>query len=206
MEIEPRQPVPVFPLPDVVLFPHARVPLRVFEPRYRALVRDALAGERLLAVALLKPGWERDYHGSPDFYPLACLARFENVRWRDDDGYDLQVLGLARVRLGVRVREHPYRVARAIALPEEPYTESDPLVTSERRGLVDCCRRLGQAVRDDLPFGALVNGLCMIVPLEPEERLELLAMDSVVQRAHVVCELAARRTGEEGAGGRQNCN
>lgn len=192
MELEPRQPVPVFPLPDVVLFPHARVPLHVFEPRYRALVRDALAGERLLAMALLKPGWERDYHGSPEFHPLACLARVENVRWRDDDCYDLQVLGLARVRLGARVREHPYRAVRVLPLPEEPYTESDPLVQSERRGLIDCCRRMGQPVRDDLPFGAIVNGLCMVVPLAPEDRLELLALDSVVQRGHTICELASR--------------
>lgn len=193
MEIEPRQPVPVFPLPDVVLFPRALLPLHVFELRYRAMLRDALAGERLVALALLKPGWEADYHGSPEFHRLACLARLQDVRWRPDDRYDLQVLGLSRVRLGDPVREHPYRTARATVLHEEPYTEGDPLVLSERRSLVECCRRIGHQVREGLSFEALVNGLCMVLPLEAEERLELLALDSVVQRGHVVAELARGR-------------
>ncbi len=193
MEFEPRRPVPVFPLPDVVLFPHAQVPLHVFELRYRAMVRDALATERLIAIALLKPGWEVDYHGSPEFHRLACLARVEKAEWRPDDCYDLQVLGLSRVRLSDPVREHPYRAARATIVPEEPYTEDDPLVQSERRSLTECCRRLGHALKSDLPFGALVNGLCMVAPLEAEERFQLLTLDSVVQRGHAVCELAVAR-------------
>jgi uncharacterized protein len=201
MEIEPRQPVPVVPLPDVVLFPHARGPLHVLELRYRAMIRDALAGERLIALALLKPGWENDYHGSPEFHELACLAKVEQVRWRPDDCYDLQVHGVARVRLGATVREHPYRAARVTVLPEEPYTEGDPLVQSERRALMDCCRRLGRTMRDDLPFAALVNGLCMVVPVAAEERLELLALDSVVQRGHVACEVAIARLEQGRSGG-----
>jgi hypothetical protein len=204
VEIEPRQPVPVFPLPDVVLFPHAQVPLHVFELRYRTMVRDALAGERLIAMALLKPGWERDYHGSPEFHPLGCLARFEEVQWRPDDCYDLTLLGLARVRLGAAVREHPYRAVRVALLPEEPYTEDDPVVLSERRALVECCRRLAEAppaqvVRDDLPFVSLVNSLCMIAALAAEERLALLALDSVIERSHRACELISRRPRPGGA-------
>ena len=104
MENVPRQPVPVFPLPNVVLFPHAILPLHVFELRYRTMVRDALSGERLVALALLKPGWEGEYQGSPAFHELGCLARFEAVEWLPDDCYDLKVLGLSRVALGTVVR------------------------------------------------------------------------------------------------------
>ena len=200
--MEPRQPVPVFPLPNVVLFPHAVVPLHVFELRYRTLVRDALSGERLIALALLKPGWEREYHGSPEFHALGCLARFEEVEWLPDDCYDLKLLGLSRVRLGAPVREYPYRAVRVELLPEAPYSEDDAVVKSERHALLGLYRRLaGPPERapeeggpgDGLPFVSLVNGVCMAAPLEAEERLGLLALDSVVERGHRVCELAARR-------------
>ena len=60
MKVTPKHPVPVFPLPDLVLFPHVILPLHVFELRYRTMVRDALSGERVIALALLKPGWEGD--------------------------------------------------------------------------------------------------------------------------------------------------
>jgi len=199
VDIEPRQPVPVFPLPDVVLFPHAVVPLHIFELRYRTMVRDALSGERLIALALLKPGWERDYHGNPEFHELGCLARFEEVEWRPDDCYDLKLLGLSRVRLGAPVREYPYRAVRVALLPEEPYSEDDAVVRSERQSLLDLYRRLAESPAQaggaaaDLPFVALVNGVCMTAPLEAEERLELLALDSVIERGHRACELATRR-------------
>jgi len=201
VEIEPKRPVPVFPLPNVVLFPHAVVPLHVFELRYRAMVRDALAGERLLAMALLRPGWEREYHGSPAFHDLACLARIETVEWLPDDCYDLRLLGLARVRLGPAVREFPYRAVRATLLPEAPYGEDDPLVASERRAVASLYRRLAERPDADagMPFGALVNGVCMSAPLEAEERLELLALDSVIERGHRVRELAALRMHDGGA-------
>jgi hypothetical protein len=193
----------VFPLPNVVLFPHAVVPLHIFELRYRTMVRDALSGERVIAMALLRPGWERDYHASPEFHPLGCLARFEEVEWLPDDCYDLKLLGLARVRLGRPAREYPYRAVRVELQPEEPYTEDDPLVASERHVLQQLYRRLvgpGLAVlpgaagaRGKLPFAALVNGVCMAAPLEAEEKLDLLALDSVIERGHRVRELAVSR-------------
>jgi hypothetical protein len=200
--MEPRQPVPVFPLPNVVLFPHAVIPLHVFELRYRTMVRDALSGERLIALALLKPGWESEYQGSPAFHELGCLARFQEVEWLPDDCYDLKLLGLSRVWLGTPVREYPYRAVRVELLPEAPYSEDDPVVMSERARLLELYRRLagrpepqpGEArPGNDLPFAALVNGVCMAAPLEAEERLGLLALDSVVDRGHHACELIAHR-------------
>jgi Lon protease-like protein len=166
------------------------------------MVRDALSGERLIALALLKPGWEREYHGSPAFHELGCLARFEEVEWLPDDCYDLKILGLSRVRLGAPVREYPYRAVRVELLPEAPYTEDDPVVRSERRVLLDLYRRLlgrperpaeGAGPGDELPFVSLVNGVCMVAPLEAEERLGLLALDSIVERGHRVGELTAGR-------------
>ena len=134
--------MPVFPLPNLIVFPDAMMPLHIFELRYRTMVRDALSGERVIAMGLLKPGWERDYHGSPEFYPLGCLARFEEVEWLPNDCYSLVVRGLSRIMVSRVVREYPYRSARVEVLPQEPCSEDDPLILSEKYALLELYRRL----------------------------------------------------------------
>ena len=64
----------LFPLPNLVLFPHVMQPLHIFEPRYRSMLEDALASDGLIAMALLAPGWENDYEGRPNLYPMAGRA------------------------------------------------------------------------------------------------------------------------------------
>ncbi|MGH7405380.1 MAG: LON peptidase substrate-binding domain-containing protein, partial [Candidatus Methylomirabilales bacterium] len=63
--------IPIFPLPNVVFFPHTLLPLHIFEPRYRQMLADCLTGERWLAVVLLRPGWEAEYYGRPAVYAVA---------------------------------------------------------------------------------------------------------------------------------------
>jgi Lon protease-like protein len=214
LPFEPKHPVPVFPLPGVVLFPGARLPLHVFELRYRTMVRDALSGERVIALALLLPGWERDYHGSPEFHPLACLARIDGVSWLPDDCYNLDLLGLVRVRLGRAVREFPYRAVRAQTLPQEPFSEDDALVQLERRALVEAGARLARSAEapaeaapvpgDGVGFEPLVNSLCMGLAADPAEKLALLGMDSVIERARrarELIELELKRVSRVGSGG-----
>lgn len=214
MSFDPKHPVPVFPLPGMVLFPGVHLPLHVFELRYRTLVREALSGERFIALALLLPGWERDYHGSPEFHPLGCLARIDEVAWLPNDHYHLQLLGLSRARLGPPVREFPYRAVRAQALPQEPYSEDDTLVRLERRALIDAgtrCARLAEAAGDQprpideaLGFEPLVNTMCMGLATDPGEKLALLAMDSVLERARRARELMEGQllhAGRRGAAG-----
>ncbi len=186
-------PVPVFPLPDVVLFPHVRLTLHVFELRYRTLVRDALSRGRTFAIATLRPGWERDYHGSPAFHPLGCLARIETIEWLPNDCYDLVVSGGERVRLGAAVREFPYRSCAAERLPVTPYDADDPLAGMERHALLEAVRPLLAGgpeawfappdVADDAPFEAVVNTLAQSLRIDTSARLELLALDGVFDRA-----------------------
>ena len=61
--------IPIFPLPNAVLFPNVFLPLHIFEPRYREMVADALQGDRIIGMVLLRPGWEADYDGRPAIYP-----------------------------------------------------------------------------------------------------------------------------------------
>jgi uncharacterized protein len=89
----------IFPLPSVALFPGALLPLHVFEPRYRELVREALEGRRIFAVARLKPGFESDYEGRPPVFDVCGVGAIESCSERGDGRFDLAVRGLARVRL-----------------------------------------------------------------------------------------------------------
>lgn len=199
----PKRPVPVFPLPGFVLFPHVKVPLHIFELRYRTMVREALSGERLIALALLKPGWEGDYHGSPEYLTPGCLARIEEVEWLPNDCYDLKLLGLGRVELGTVVREFPYRAARVEMRPQEPYSEDDMLVQIARHPLLDLYRVYGAGSSaepgcgESLPFDALVNAVCMGLKAEPREKHALFCLDSVIERGRRACELAGRRASRE---------
>jgi hypothetical protein len=197
-----QQPVAVFPLPDTVLFPHTTLPLHVFELRYRTMVRDALSRGRTLALALLKPGWEGDYYGTPEMYPLGCLARIEQIEWLPNDCYDLKITGVTRVMFKKIEREFPYRAARVEPVPELPYPEDDPLVTMEKAALVETFERLlmtlgvqgGHAQIDrGAPYAALVNALCAGAELPAVERLALLSIDSVFERGQKIRELTERR-------------
>jgi len=200
VQIVPKQAVPIFPLPGVVLFPRTMVPLHVFELRYRTMVREALSAERLLVLALLKPGWDRDYHGSPEFHPLGCLARFEQVEWLPNDCYDIRVSGLCRVEIGPPVREYPYRAARVRPRPQDPFGEDDPLIALERRALLDAFTRLArraggnaEAVTEKLAFEDAVNAACMTLALDETTRMALLDLDSLIERSRRVRELMEAR-------------
>lgn len=197
MESAPRHPVPVFPLPSTVMFPHTVQSLHVFELRYRTLVRDALSAGRTLALALLMPGWEHEYHGSPEFHPLGCLASIAQVEWLPNDRYQIVLEGTARVRIGRAVREYPYRACRVEILPQEPLTEDDPLVQIQKRAVIETHERFLAAVNPAAPatvdpaapYEAQVNALCAGGPASPVEKLSLLSLDSVIERGQRVREL-----------------
>lgn len=111
--------LPLFPLPDVVFFPYTLLPLHVFEPRYRALVRDALAADGVFAVPRLKPGWKGDYEGRPPVYPIAGVGKIVRSQSLPDGRFNLLLIGLARVRVEHEpATDQPYRVATATVLDE----------------------------------------------------------------------------------------
>src|SRR3954451_1252177 len=88
--------VPLFPLPNVVLFPRAVLPLHIFEERYRAMIADALNGQRQIAMALLKPGWERDYYSRPEIEPIVCVGQILTHEQLGDGNYNLLLQGSVR--------------------------------------------------------------------------------------------------------------
>ncbi len=134
----------VFPLPASVLLPGMAMGLHVFEPRYRALTRDALEGDGVLAIPMLASGWEPDYLGRPPLRPLAGVGVIERNEKLADGRYNLLVRGVARVRI---VEEHlqvrPYREVRAELAAEVPARDSLPSDTL-RRLLLEVCQGLSR--------------------------------------------------------------
>src|SRR5436305_1935997 len=113
--------VRLFPLPNLVLFPHVVQPLHIFEPRYRQLTRDALDADRLLAMAFLQPGWKKDYKCQPPLYPGVYVCKIVADQVQPDGRYNLLVRGLARAKISHESEpDKLYRQARVELLPGVP--------------------------------------------------------------------------------------
>src|SRR6266567_2216926 len=91
--------LPIFPLPNCVLLPGGLLPLHVFEPRYRELTRDSLAGHHLIGVARLRPGYEASYYGRPPVYERCGVGRIICSEELPDGRFALLLRGVARVEI-----------------------------------------------------------------------------------------------------------
>lgn len=135
--------IPLFPLPNVVLFPHTVLPLHVFEQRYRDLTRDALLGHRQIAMALLRPGWERDYYGHAEIDPVVCVGEILTHEKLPDGKYNFLLRGHTRARIVREVGKKLYRQADLQPLLQTPAPEID--LQEHRRQLLDMFRHSGIA-------------------------------------------------------------
>src|SRR5687767_15618343 len=98
--------IPIFPLPNAVLFPNVFMPLHIFEARYRAMVSDALAGDRIIGMVLLKAGFESDYKGQPPIYPIGCAGVITHSEPRSEEHTSLQSLAYLVCRLLLEKKKH----------------------------------------------------------------------------------------------------
>jgi len=177
--------IPIFPLPDVALFPQVPLPLHIFEPRYRAMVSDALAGDRVIGMALLRPGWEQDYYGRPPVYERGCAGRIEEHEALPDGRSNIVLRGLTRFRI---VEEHagkPYRLASVSALADTA-GDAEP-VEAARRALMAAIGRAADGphvlvIKPDVPDEVFVNALSQSLALTAVERQSLIECDSVLER------------------------
>jgi Lon protease-like protein len=105
--------LPLFPLPNAVLFPGAELPLHIFEPRYRAMTERALAGSRLILLGRLRPGYEPHYHERPPVFEVAGLGRITQDVSHPDGRFDILLSGIGRVRIVEELPPaEPYRLVR----------------------------------------------------------------------------------------------
>jgi hypothetical protein len=117
--------IPLFPLPNVVLFPRAILPLHIFEERYKAMMADVVEGDGRVAMALLRPGWEKDYYGRPAIETLVCIGQVLTWEKLPDGKYNLLLQGRVRAKIAREKPHSPYRVADLMPLEEVPAMEID---------------------------------------------------------------------------------
>jgi Lon protease-like protein len=195
--------IPLFPLPNVVLFPHMTLPLHVFEPRYRKMAADALATHRTIGMVLLRPGWEGDYEGRPPVFERGCAGRIIRSEPRPDGRMDIVLEGATRFRIREEHAGEPYRLASVTAIPEQ-IGEAGALADVRRKVLA----AIGAAadgpttlVLGDLPDEVFVNGLCQSLALDPLERQSLLDCDTIAERYRRLTAIVEFRTLEQAHGG-----
>ncbi len=141
--------VAVFPLPSAVFFPDTDLPLHLFEDRYRAMAEDRIVnGSGVIAIALLRPGYEADYEGRPAIHTVAGIGRTIAHRKNENGTHDIVLRGLGRVRLDELPKgEHPYRLAKATPLR----TTNTELPRSVLAPLLSCTSRIAAVVRERHP-------------------------------------------------------
>ena len=147
--------LPIFPLPDVTFFPHTFLPLHVFESRYRAMVTDALARDRRIAVVRLRPGYEARYEGKPEVFSVCGAGEIVNCERLASGRFNILLRGQWRVRIDAEIPSDTlYRVVRARRLEEAPGAADVGAVVTRIRA---SCKQLLEAL--DRPLDVLEGAL-----------------------------------------------
>ena len=190
---------PVFPLPNVVLFPRAILPLHIFEPRYRTMIADVLGGGQTLVIALLKQGWEQEYYGSPDAHSIGCLGRVVQHHKLPDGRYNIMLHGEQKVLLDRFERQDPYRIARVRQVDEDLAWGAESGAGAMATELIELYRRAHQKQGTALDLGhllgphvspeAIVNTIAMNVEGEADVRQQLLELDRLELRFRALHQL-----------------
>src|ERR1051326_143120 len=129
--------LPIFPLPNVVLFPNVCLPLHIFEPRYREMTADALKHDRLIGMVLLRPGWQGDYEGRPAVYPVGCSGVITHAEQLPDGRYNIVLRGLERFRIVEEDDRLSYRRAYVEQMPDDTCGAADRAVLRALRAKLD---------------------------------------------------------------------
>src|SRR5262245_12655685 len=181
--------IPLFPLPNVVFFPRLALPLHVFEPRYRAMVRDAARGSRLIGMALLRGGWQQDYHGRPPIFASGTVGEMIRIAELPDGRFDIVLRGVREYAIVEELVRQPYR--EAVVSWREPVAGVLP---AELRGRVaELVRRyLTRRGREIDPEGLVrggvddetfVNFLAQHLDLAPLAKQAVLEAATLADRA-----------------------
>ena len=195
--------LPLFPLPDTVLFPGMPLPLHVFEPRYRKMVADTLMTHRTIGMTLLRPGWEEGYEGRPPIYPIGCsgaIARHERLK---DGRYNIVLRAQARFRVLEEHEGEPYRLATVETLSDGT-GDAGALDGLRKRVLATIARAAdgpkSLMLQGELPHDLLVNALSQSLGLRPVEKQSLLDCDTLEARYARLVEILEFHILEEAAG------
>jgi Lon protease-like protein len=204
--------IPVFPLPGALLLPRAQLPLNIFEPRYLAMVDDALKGARL--IGMIQPDEAKGTAPlHPPLYQIGCVGRITQLEESGDGRYLVTLTGIAR--FGVRdelVVSTPYRQCAVDFTAFASDLVPDPGDQVDRDALLKTLAAYLEANRieadwtgiREAPTEALVNGLSMMSPYGPKEKQALLEAPDLRTRAELLIAVTEIALAERGAGGEKS--
>ena len=189
--------IPIFPLPNVVLFPDTYLPLHIFEPRYREMVADAGRQGACIGMALFKQGWESRYYGNPPVFSLGCVGRMTHIEPLQDGRSNLILQGLHRYTIEEELFDARYRKAKITLGPSEPFqTIAEDSVRStvtelairylQSRKADEFCQLV---TNDAMTDPVLVNGLSSCLDFTPLEKQFLLEAENLHQQTRRLIDL-----------------
>lgn len=185
--------LPLFPLPGVALFPDLPLPLHIFEPRYRAMLKDALAGSRFIGIVQIRPGQSAPEGAPRPIFSIGCAGKIEGVAEMEGGRSNIVLRGVSRFHIDEELAEgRPYRVARVSplvekVLDEEALTESLARVLHEIGQIDEGMSLLART--DEAPKTLVVNMLAQLLPLGDLERQSLVEASTIDDRARLLAEI-----------------
>ncbi len=190
--------IPIFPLPNVVFFPRTYLPLHIFEPRYRQMVKDALDWDRLIGMTLLQEGWEKDYYGNPAIYQIGCIGKITEAQPLEDGRYNIILFGISKFIIKKQIFTKSYRQAQVEIIPAgKPVPESLPLALKNQlnKTLIRYAKHTGDqgeivSLIEDVEEDAdLVNTISFILNFTTLEKQYLLESDSLAEQCKKLIDL-----------------
>jgi Lon protease-like protein len=204
--------LPIFPLPGVLLLPGGRLPLNIFEPRYLAMTRAALAGPRL--IGMIQPSQEAPDVGAARTFPVGCAGRIVAFSETDDGRYLLTLAGLARFRIAAELQLSPegFRRVRPDFAPFRADLEQPAGEPVDRPVLVAALKRYFELhgltadweAIEKAPDERLVTSLAMLCPFAPAEKQVLLEAPTLGARAQAMIAILRMGAHEPGSEARPN--
>ena len=178
--------IPLFPLPEVVLLPETLLPLHIFEPRYRAMIADALAGDRVIGMAMMKPGWAAQPE-CPPIYSVGGAGEIVESEELSDGRYNIVLQGRFRYRVLREASADPYRTAQIEEVASIPFAGPD-----EASRVIRMAQRLFEVVRPEMDLPPLpeeeaspermASEIALRLRYSPAELQTILETDSIPNR------------------------
>ncbi len=192
--------VRLFPVPNLVMFPHVMQPLHIFESRYKEMLNEALDSDGLIAMSMLQPGWEPEYESRPSLLPHACLGRIVTHHRTDEGNYNVLLLGLKRIKIENELPPvRAFREAEVSLVDDYLPTENDEkrltlqtMLTKQFEESLPGDQPTNPALREllssEVPLSVLTDLVSFAAPLDFKEKCRLLGECNVDRRATLLLE------------------
>lgn len=194
--------VPLFPLPNVVMFPGVLMPLHIFETRYRAMTKDALEGGRMLGMVLLEKGWENNYEGAPPVFSIGCVGEIVQEERFSDGRYNIVLQGISRFYLKREIKKETlYRHGSIVPFESIVHRGQEEAVDDLRRKVLAMCTEIlvEMKLSELLPYassltaGQLFDTAAFYLNMPVEKKRDILMAVDVFRRGEILMDILKER-------------